>query len=70
MKTCPTCQGSYPNDYAVCPQDGSTLEDVGIWTEGGVIRGKYRILSKVGQEEWERFIRPCTWHSTNCARSK
>ena len=49
MKTCPTCQGSYPNDYAVCPQDGSTLEDVGIWTEGGVIRGKYRILSKVGQ---------------------
>ena len=49
MKTCPTCQGSYPNDYALCPQDGSALEDVGIWTEGSVIRGKYRILSKVGQ---------------------
>jgi serine/threonine-protein kinase len=49
MKTCPTCQGSYPNNYAVCPQDGSALEDVGIWTEGSVIRGKYRILSKVGQ---------------------
>ncbi|MGB7592658.1 MAG: protein kinase [Terriglobia bacterium] len=49
MKTCPTCQGSYPNDYAVCPQDGSALQDVGIWTEGSVIRGKYRILSKVGQ---------------------
>ncbi len=49
MKTCPTCQGTYPNDYALCPQDGSALEDVGIWTEGSVIRGKYRILSKVGQ---------------------
>jgi serine/threonine protein kinase len=49
MKICPTCQGSYPNDYALCPQDGSALEDVGIWTEGSVIRGKYRILSKVGQ---------------------
>jgi serine/threonine-protein kinase len=49
MKTCPTCQGSYPNDYARCPQDGSALQDVGIWTEGSVIRGKYRILSKVGQ---------------------
>jgi serine/threonine-protein kinase len=49
MKTCPTCQGNYPNDYAVCPQDGSALEDVGIWTEGSVIRGKYRILGKVGR---------------------
>jgi serine/threonine protein kinase len=49
MKTCPTCQGSYPRDYTMCPQDGSPLRDVGIWAEGNVIRGKYRILSKVGQ---------------------
>ncbi len=33
----------------VCPQDGSALLEVGAWTEGSVIRGKYRILSKVGQ---------------------
>jgi serine/threonine-protein kinase len=33
----------------VCPQDGSPLQDVGVWAEGSVIRGKYRILSKVGQ---------------------
>jgi serine/threonine-protein kinase len=49
MKTCPTCQGSYPSNYTVCPQDGSPLQDVGVWVEGSVIRGKYRILSKVGQ---------------------
>jgi serine/threonine-protein kinase len=49
MKICPTCQIGYPGDYTVCPQDGSPLRDVGVWAEGSVIRGKYRILSKVGQ---------------------
>jgi len=49
MKTCPTCQGSYPNNFAICPQDGSALEEAGGWTEGSVIRGKYRLLCKVGQ---------------------
>src|ERR1019366_8844040 len=49
MKTCPTCQGSYPNNFAICPQDGSPLRETGTWSEGSVIRGKYRLLSKVGQ---------------------
>lgn len=49
MKTCPTCQASYRTDYAVCPQDGTKLVEAGVWPDGSVIRGKYRILSKVGQ---------------------
>ena len=49
MKTCPTCQGSYPNNFAVCPQDGSALLEIGTWSEGSVIRGKYRLVTKVGQ---------------------
>jgi len=49
MKNCPTCQGSYPNNYAVCPADGSPLEEVGTWADGSIIRGKYRVLAKVGQ---------------------
>jgi tRNA A-37 threonylcarbamoyl transferase component Bud32 len=49
MKTCPTCQGSYPNNFAICPQDGTPLQDTGTWSEGSVIRGKYRLVTKVGQ---------------------
>src|SRR5579872_6416417 len=49
MKTCPTCQGSYPNNYAVCPADGSPLQELGTWMDGSIIRGKYRLLAKVGQ---------------------
>ncbi|MBI4164590.1 MAG: serine/threonine protein kinase, partial [Acidobacteria bacterium] len=49
MKNCPTCQASYPVTFAVCPQDGTPLVEVGAWTPGAVVRGKYRIISKVGQ---------------------
>ncbi|MGA3168239.1 MAG: protein kinase [Terriglobia bacterium] len=49
MKTCSTCQGSYPNNFVICPQDGTPLQETGTWSEGSVIRGKYRLLSKVGQ---------------------
>ena len=49
MKNCPTCQASYPVTFAVCPQDGTPLVEVGAWTPGAVVRGKYRIVSKVGQ---------------------
>jgi len=49
MKSCPTCQSSYPNNYAVCPADGSPLVEAGAWTDGSIIRGKYRLLAKVGQ---------------------
>ncbi|MHB8653913.1 MAG: protein kinase domain-containing protein [Terriglobia bacterium] len=49
MKNCPTCQTPYPNNFMVCPQDGATLVEFGMWADGAVIRGKYRILGKVGQ---------------------
>jgi serine/threonine-protein kinase len=49
MKSCPACQNSYPNNFAVCPQDGTPLIEVSAWADGSVIRGKYRILCKVGQ---------------------
>jgi len=49
MKTCPTCQAGYPTNFAVCPQDGTALIEVGAWSPGAVLRGKYRILSKIGQ---------------------
>jgi serine/threonine-protein kinase len=49
MKNCPTCQTPYPNNFLVCPQDGASLVEFGMWADGAVIRGKYRILGKVGQ---------------------
>lgn len=49
MKSCPTCEATYPNTYAVCPQDGTPLVDVTAWSPGTLVRGKYRIISKVGQ---------------------
>lgn len=49
MKRCPTCESNYPSRFSVCPQDGSKLIETSGWAEGNVIRGKYRILSKVGQ---------------------
>ena len=49
MKVCPTCQVSYPANFAVCPQDGSALLDMDLWADGSVILGKYRIVDKVGQ---------------------
>ncbi len=49
MKSCPTCQAGYPTHFAVCPQDGTPLVEYGAWAEGTVIRGKYRVLEKIGQ---------------------
>ena len=49
MKTCPRCGSSYPTDFTLCPRDGEALALIGEWSEGTVVRGKYRILSKVGQ---------------------
>jgi serine/threonine protein kinase len=49
MKTCPKCQGTYPAHFSMCPQDGTPLRAVTELPEGTVIRGKYRILSKLGE---------------------
>jgi serine/threonine protein kinase len=49
MKVCPNCQRSYPTSFAVCPQDGARLTEPLEWAEGTLIRGKYRILAKIGE---------------------
>lgn len=49
MKTCPNCHAIYPNHFAVCPRDAAPLVEAEGCSEGAAIRGKYRILSKVGQ---------------------
>jgi eukaryotic-like serine/threonine-protein kinase len=48
MKTCPTCQTSYPDSYQVCPKDSASLASWGVWKDGNVVRGKYRILEALG----------------------
>lgn len=49
MKVCPTCQRSYPTTFAVCPQDGARLTEGQEWSAGALIRGKYRIVEKIGE---------------------
>ena len=49
MKTCPACQSTYPNHFTVCPRDATPLVEIGVWSEGTVIRGKYRILGELGR---------------------
>jgi WD40 repeat protein/predicted Ser/Thr protein kinase len=49
MKSCPACQSTYPNDFTVCPRDATPLVEIGVWSEGTVIRGKYRILGELGR---------------------
>lgn len=49
MKICPTCQRSYPGSYTNCPADGALLTQSDQWSEGTVVRGKYRIVRKIGQ---------------------
>jgi len=49
MKRCSICHATYPATFTHCPHDGSLLAEANEWTDGAVIRGKYRILSKLGQ---------------------
>ncbi len=49
MKKCASCQTPYPDEFAFCPLDGAELEDPGVYAVGTTIRGKYRILAKVGR---------------------
>ncbi|MGH9404335.1 MAG: protein kinase domain-containing protein [Terriglobia bacterium] len=49
MKKCPACEAHYPNRFSVCPQDGAKLVESSGWSDGTVVRGKYRIVAKVGQ---------------------
>jgi TonB family protein len=49
MKTCPVCDTPYPNQHNTCPTDGSVLIETQELPPGQMIRGKYRIIRKLGQ---------------------
>jgi serine/threonine protein kinase len=49
MKSCPDCAATYPDDYAMCPKDGAPLHETTLWQIGTVVRGKYRILARLGE---------------------
>jgi len=49
MKRCGICHATYPAAFTHCPHDGSLLTEANEWADGAVIRGKYRILGKLGQ---------------------
>ncbi len=53
MKSCPTCKSNYSDHYSHCPLDGTPLVEASLWAEGTVIRGKYRILARIGQARAE-----------------
>ena len=42
MKTCPTCQRSYPDDFSFCPRDGAPLAVPATETEAQLAAGLYR----------------------------
>ena len=49
MKSCPECTATYPDDYAICPKDGAPLHETAMWQIGTVVKGKYRILARLGE---------------------
>jgi serine/threonine-protein kinase len=49
MKTCPVCDTDYPDQHTNCPTDGAVLIVSHELAEGSLVRGKYRILRKLGQ---------------------
>jgi serine/threonine protein kinase len=49
MKTCPVCDTPYPNQHNTCPTDGAVLIESRELAPGHIVRGKYRIVSKLGQ---------------------
>jgi serine/threonine-protein kinase len=49
MKNCPRCHLPYPDEFSVCPKDGSVLQYLQEWQAGDVVCEKYRIIHKIGQ---------------------
>lgn len=49
MKTCPVCDTAYPTERTTCPTDGAVLIESHEFAVGRIVRGKYRILRKLGQ---------------------
>jgi serine/threonine-protein kinase len=48
MKTCPVCDTPYPDQHATCPTDGAVLIETRELEPGHIVRGKYRIMRKLG----------------------
>jgi serine/threonine-protein kinase len=49
MKTCPVCDTPYPDQHVTCPTDGASLIETRELLPGQIVRGKYRIVRKLGQ---------------------
>ena len=49
MKICPTCETPYPDDFTNCPSDGTVLIKSLDLEFGHFVRGKYRIVRKLGR---------------------
>ena len=48
MKACPLCQTSYSSHHTICPADGAPLVESRALEPGTIIRGKFRIVRKLG----------------------
>jgi len=48
MKTCPVCDTPFPDQHATCPTDGAVLIEMRELEPGHIVRGKYRIVRKLG----------------------
>jgi eukaryotic-like serine/threonine-protein kinase len=49
MKTCPVCDTPFPDQHLTCPTDGAVLIETRELEPGHIVRGKYRIIRKLGQ---------------------
>ena len=52
MKTCPTCQKTYPDDFSLCPQDGAPLTAQATETEAQLAAGlsrRFRLVRRLGK---------------------
>ena len=52
MKTCPTCQSTYPDDFSLCPRDGAPLTAQTTETEAQLAAGlsrRFHIIRRLGQ---------------------
>jgi len=49
MKTCPVCDKDFPDQHHTCPTDGAILLESSELAPGTIVRGKYRIVRKLGQ---------------------
>jgi serine/threonine protein kinase len=49
MKQCPICTADFSDERKTCPTDGAMLMVTSDWSPGTLIRGKYRIIARLGR---------------------